>query len=156
PAATTPPVAASTVLGTDVVMLFQDLEDRAVVGRPPGRAGRCQPVQGALHALEVADPLLDDFDLLSGFPLDDIAGSAVSDPQGEQLLDLLEREAELLGLLDEAEPADCVVDVLAIARSGAPRSGDDAAEFVIADGLNGQVGRGRDLADAQRPHRLPW
>src|SRR3989441_4989981 len=73
-AATTPPVAASAVLVTDVVMVFQYLQDRAVVRRPPRRARRGQTLQRALHALEIADPLLDDLDLLSGFPLDGIAG----------------------------------------------------------------------------------
>src|SRR5438128_4078205 len=121
-AATTPPVAASAVLVTDVVMIFQNLQDRAVVGGPSGRAGRRQPLQRALHPLEVADPLLDDLDLLSGFALDDIAGSAVSDPQGEQLLDLLQREAELLGVLDEAEARHRVLGVLTVPCRSAARS----------------------------------
>src|SRR6266702_5828325 len=72
-AATTPPVAASAVLVTDVVMVVQYLQDRAVVRRPPRRTRCGQPLQGALHALQIADPLLDDVDLLSGFPLDGIA-----------------------------------------------------------------------------------
>src|SRR6184192_1211159 len=80
-AATTPPVAASAALVTDVVMIFQDLQDRAVVRRPSGAARRGQPVQRALHALEVTDPLLDDLDLLSGFPPDGIACGAVPDAQ---------------------------------------------------------------------------
>src|SRR2546430_2516961 len=84
-------------------MIFQTLQDRAVVRRPSGRARRGQPLQRAPHALEIADPLLDDFDLLSGFPLDDIAGGAVPDAQPEQLLNLLQRKTELLGVLDEAE-----------------------------------------------------
>jgi len=62
-------------------MIFQNLEDRAVVRRPSGRARRGQPLERALHALEVTDPLLDDVDLLSGFPLDDIARGAVPDAQ---------------------------------------------------------------------------
>src|SRR5713101_6438979 len=39
-AAATPPVVASTVLVTDVVMVLQHLQDRAVVRRPSGRACR--------------------------------------------------------------------------------------------------------------------
>jgi len=54
-------------------MVFQDLEDRAVVRRPAGCARRSQPLQRALHPLEITDPLLDDLNLLSGFPLDGIA-----------------------------------------------------------------------------------
>src|SRR6266566_7626458 len=43
-AATTPPVAASAALVTDVVMIFQNLQDRAVIRRPSGRARRGQPL----------------------------------------------------------------------------------------------------------------
>src|SRR2546428_4166160 len=89
-AAATPPVAASTVLVTGVGMIFQNLEDRALGRGSPGRACGGKPLQSALHALKVADLLLDDVDLLSGFPLDDIAGSAVSNAQPEQFLNLLQ------------------------------------------------------------------
>src|SRR3989454_11850536 len=149
-AATTPPVAASAVLVPDVVMIFQNLQNRAVVRRPSGRARRGQPLQRALHALEVTDPLLDDLDLLSGFPLDDVAGRAVSDPQGEQLLDLLQRETELLGVLDEPEARHRVVGVLAIPCWSAARSRKQATPLVITDRLDVHVGRVRDLTDGQR------
>src|SRR5713226_3244220 len=151
-AATTPPVAASVVLVTDVVMIFQNLQDRAVVRRPSGRARRGQPLQRALHALEVTDPLLDDLDLLSGFPLDGIAGGAVSDAQPEQLLDLLQRETELLGVLDEAESRYRVVGVLAIPSRSATRVRKKTPPLVVADRLNVHVGGGCDLADGER-HR---
>src|SRR5438128_7140626 len=149
-AATTPPVAASAVLVTDVVMVFQDLQDRAVVRRPPGRARRGQTLQRALHALEIADPLLDDVDLLSGFPLDGTAGGPVADAQPEQLLDLLQRETELLGVLDEAQARHRVIGVLAISSGSAPRRRKEAAPFVIADRLDVHVGRVRDLTNGQR------
>src|SRR5229473_3445910 len=102
-AAVTPPVAASTVLVADVGMIFQDLKDWALGRGSPHRARSGQPLQRALHALEIADPLLDELDLRSGFSLDGMACSAVPDTQPEQLLDLLQREAELLGVLDEPE-----------------------------------------------------
>src|SRR2546425_6405840 len=51
-AATTPPVAARAVLVADVVMIFQELPDRAVVRPPSGRASPGQPPPPALHALE--------------------------------------------------------------------------------------------------------
>src|SRR2546422_674826 len=149
-AATTPPVAASAVLVTDVVMVFQYLQDRAVIRRPSGRARGGQPLQCAPHALEIADPLLDDFNLVSGFPLDDIAGGAVPDAQPEQLLDLLQRETELLGVLDEAEARHRVVGVLAITSRSAPWGREEAPPLVIADRLDVHVGRVRDLADGQR------
>src|SRR3989475_3521703 len=149
-AATTPPVAASAVLVAEVVMVFQDLQDRAVVRRPPGRARRCQTLQRALHALEIADPLLDDVDLLSGFPLDGIACRAMPDAQPEQLLDLLQRETELLGVLDEAEAGHRVIGVLAITSRSAPRGRKEATPLVIADRLDVHVGRVRDLTNGQR------
>src|SRR3989475_4636340 len=149
-AATTPPVAASAVLVTDVVMIFQNLQDRAVVRRPSGCARRGQPVQRAPHALEVTDPLLDDLDLLSGFPLDGIACGTVPDAQPEQLLDLTQRETELLGVLDEAEARHRVVGVLAIPCRSAARSRKQATPLVITDRLDVHVGRVRDLTDGQR------
>src|SRR5438034_332613 len=151
-AATTPPVTASAVLVTDVVMIFQNLQDRAVVRRASSRARRGQPLQRAPHALEIADPLLDDFDLLSGFPLDDIAGGAVPDAQPEQLLNLLQRKTELLGVLDEAEARHRVVGVLAIPCRSAARSRKQATPLVITDRLDVHVGRVRDLTDGQRRH----
>src|SRR2546425_12770174 len=154
-AATTPPVAASAVLVTDVVMIFQNFQDRAVVRRLSSRARRGQPLQRALHALEVTDPLLDDFDLLSGFPLDDIAGGAVPDAQPEQLLDLLQREAKLLGMLDEAEARYRVVPILAVSGRRAPRVRKKTPPLVVADRLDVHVGRVRDLANGERHCRCP-
>src|SRR6266516_2682695 len=152
-AATTPPVAASAVLVADVVMIFQDLQDRALVRRPSGRARRGQPLQRALHALEITDPLLDDLDLQSGFPLDGIAGGAVPDAQPEQLLDLLQRETELLGVLDEAESRYRVVGVLAVPSWSATRVRKKTPPLVVAYRLDVRVGRVRDLADGQRHSR---
>jgi hypothetical protein len=105
-------------------MVFQDLQDRAVVCLPSGGAGRGQPFQDALHALEIADPLLDDYDLLSGFPLNGIAPSPVPDAQAEQILDLLQRKAERFCVLDEAEACHGVVSVLAISGGRTPWGGE--------------------------------
>src|SRR3989441_4569550 len=149
-AAATPPVAASTVLVTGLGMIFQDLQDRAVARGSPDRACGRKSLQRALHALEVTDPLLDDLDLLSGFPLDGIACGAVTDAQPEQLLNLLQRETELLGVLDEAEARHRVVGVLAIPSRSAPRGRKEAPPLVIADRLDVHVGRRRDLTDSQR------
>src|SRR5260370_3287909 len=118
-AAATPPVAASTVLASGVVMVFQDLEDRAVVGGPSRHAGRGQPLERALHPLQVTNPLVDDLDLLPGLPLDRIAGGPMPDPQSEQLFDLPQREPELLRVL-EADTRHRVVGVLAIPAGVAP------------------------------------
>ena len=104
----------------------------------------------ALHALERTDPLLDDLDLVSGFPLDGIAGRAVPDAQPEQLLNLLQRETELLGVLDEAEARHRVVGVLAVTGSCTLRCRKEAPSLVIADRLDVHVGCGRNLTDGQR------
>src|SRR6266851_6544198 len=89
-AAVTPPVASSTVLVTDVGMIFQDLQDWALGCGSPYRARGGQPLERTLHALKIANPPLDDVDLLSGFPLDRVARGAVPNPQPEQLLNLLQ------------------------------------------------------------------
>src|SRR5712691_7479402 len=148
-AAATPPVAASTVLVTGVAMIFQDLQDWALgCGSPYGARGG-QPLERALHALEVADLLLDDFDLLSGFPLDGVACGAVPDAQPEQLLDLLQRETELLGVFNEPKPRDGLLGVLAVAGRCTLRCRKQAPSLVIADRLDVHVGRGCDLSDSQ-------
>src|SRR5216684_3679294 len=146
-AATTPPVAASVVLVTGVGMIFQDLQDRTLGRGSPDRARGGQPLQRALHALKVADLLLDDFDLLSGFPLDGVTCRSVPDPQPEQLLDLPQRETEFLGVLDEAEARHRLVGVLAIPGRSAARSRKKSPPLVIADRLDVHVGRFRDLTD---------
>src|SRR3989442_8910741 len=76
-------------------MIFQGLQDRAVVGGPSGGARHGQPLQRALHSPEIGDLLLDELNLFSGFPLDRVARSSVPDPQSEQSLDLIQREAQL-------------------------------------------------------------
>src|SRR3989449_3807670 len=148
-AATTPPVAASTVLVADVAMIFQCLQDRAVVGGPSGGARHGQALQRALHSPEIGDLLLDELNLFSGFPLDRVARSSVPDPQSEQSLDLIQREAQLLRVLDEPEARDRVVRVLAVAGRRAPRGREQASPLVITDRLDVHVGRRGDLADGQ-------
>ena len=64
-------------------------------------------------------------------------------PQPEQLADLLDREAEVARMADEAQRVDLRVGVLAIARVGALRLGKEADALVVADHL------GRDA-------RRPW
>src|SRR2546427_10516335 len=120
-AAAIPPVAATTVLVVDVAMVFQCLQNRAVVGRLSGRACSGQPLQRALHAVEIADPLLDELDLLSGFPLDRVARGSVPDPQSEQVLAFLQREAALLRVLDDTKTSNCVTRELAGASPRVPR-----------------------------------
>src|SRR3989441_8461942 len=131
-------------------MIFKNLQDRAVVRRPAGRARRGQPLQRPLHALEVTDSLLDDLDLLSGFPLDGIACGAVPDAQCEQLLDLLQRETEILSVFNEPKARDGLLGVLAVASRCALRYRKETPPLVIADRLNVHVGRRRDLTDSQR------
>src|SRR5881409_1711407 len=148
-AAAIPPVAATTVLVVDVAMVFQCLQNRAVVGRPSGGARHGQTLQRALHSPEIDDLLLDELNLFSGFPLDRFARSSVTDPQSEQSLDLIQREAQLLRVLDEAEARDRVVRVLAVAGRRAPRGREQASPLVVTDRLDVHVGRCGDLADGQ-------
>src|SRR5207247_8966024 len=87
--------------------------------------------------------------LLSGFPCDRVARSAVPDAQAGQLLDFLQREADLLRVFDEAEARDCVACVLAVAGQRAPRGREQASPLVVTDRLDVHVGRCGDLADGQ-------
>src|SRR5437870_1406426 len=148
-AAAIPPVAATTVLVVDVAMVFQCLQNRAVVGGPSGGARHGQALQRALHSPEIGDLLLDELNLFSGFPLHRVARSSVPDPQSEQSLDLIQREAQLLRVLDEAEARDRVVRVLAVAGRRAPRGREQASPLVITDRLDVHVGSRGDLADGQ-------
>src|SRR2546425_7357076 len=90
-------------------------------------------------------------DLVSGFPLDGIAGRAVPDAQPEQLLDLPQRETELLGVLDEAEARHRVVGVLAVTRSWTLRCRQKAPPLVIADRPGAHPGCRRNPNHGPRP-----
>ena len=69
------------------------------------------------------------------------------DPQSEQSLDLIQREAQLLRVLDEAEARDRVVRVLAVAGRRAPRGREEASPLVITDRLDVDVGSRGDLVN---------
>jgi hypothetical protein len=84
-----------------------------------------------------------------GFPLDGVACGAVPNPQREQLLDLLQREPQVLRVLDETEARHRIVAVLAIAGGRAPRGRNQAPPLVMPDCLDVHVGRVRDLTDRQ-------
>src|SRR6266581_8978549 len=148
-AAAIPPVAATTVLVVDVAMVFQCLQNRAVVGGPSGGTRHGQTLQRALHSSEIGDLLLDELNLLSGFPLHCVARCPVPDSEAEQFLDFIERETQLLRVLDEAKARDRVVRVLAVAGWRAPRGREQASPLVITDRLDVHVGRHGDLADGQ-------
>src|SRR5262249_24640649 len=88
-----------------------------------------------LHRLQLADLLID----LPGPPPGDgadagaIAAAVVA--QLQQLLDLVEAEAEALRALDEADHANRFVGKLAIARFAPRRLRDQPAPLVVAKGL---------------------
>jgi len=130
-------------------MIFQDLQNRALGRGSPNRARGGKPLQRALHPLKIVDPPLNNLDLLSGFPLHRIAGAAVTDPEPEQFLDLTQREAEILRVLDETEPRYGVVGVLAVAGWRAPVCGKESSPLVIADRLDVDVDRRSDLSDGE-------
>ena len=72
-------------------------------------------VQRAAHRLQVRDLLIDVLDLALGDGADPVPLAAPHPAQAHQLLDLVEREAELLRLLDEADDADGVGGIFAVA-----------------------------------------
>src|SRR5262245_58699033 len=89
-------------------------QDGAVVQRTMPGTGRRQADQHLSGPLEVADLAVDVGDLGLGPLLHVGSSGAAFDAEGEQLGDLLEREAKLLGAPDEAQAGDYVGTVLAV------------------------------------------
>lgn len=66
---------------------------------------RGQAYEGLLHRFERPDLFLDISDLGLGLAKNADAGSARSETERQELLDLLQRETKRLGMLDETEAA---------------------------------------------------
>src|SRR3981189_641809 len=76
----------------------------------------------------------------------------------QQVFDVVESEAELLGALDEPHHSHCVVAVVPITRRSARRLGQQAAAFVITQGLAVDMRLGGDLAGLHTStmNPTPW
>jgi len=71
----------------------------------------------------------------------------MADPERQELLDLLQREAQHLRVLDESETGHSILGVLAIPGRQAPRSGEETPAFVVPDRLDVDGGRRCNLTD---------
>jgi hypothetical protein len=80
------------------------------------------------------------------------AGAGAGVPDGEQVADFGEAEAEALAALDEPQPVDGGLRPAAVVAAGARGGGQQADAFVVADGVGADldpVGQGR-IRSAQR------
>src|SRR5690606_3024767 len=117
-------------------LLRDRLEDRALAGGPFATTSPSQVLQSRLDADEVCHLLLDIDDLRPGQGADIGAALVGIDAQLEQLLDLLQRETELLRASNEPDPSDCIGRVLPVAGALSRRLGQKALALVEAEGLD--------------------
>jgi hypothetical protein len=82
-----------------------------------------------------------------------LAGTAFIEPQSEQSADLPEREAELLGVLDEAQAVNRTVGKHPVARQRARRAREEPTPLIIANGVAVDAGTIRRLANRKPGHR---
>ena len=123
-------------------MLRRLPESRAALPQRPGQL-RFQPLQirnlGPNDTEFLRDQIPDvDADFMR-MPLD-----------RKQLADFIERESELLRLLDKFEVGDFPLLIQPIAALRPGRAGQQSRFFVKADGIDAQAGFLRDLANLQR------
>jgi hypothetical protein len=112
-----------------------------------------QVLEHALYRGEVGHSRLDLVEpALCEGPCAHVAGAVV---ELQQHRDVVEREAERLGTLDEAQPVDVRWRVEPLAPVGLRRGAEQLAPLVVANGLDADPGRGRQLADFQRFHGPP-
>src|SRR6185436_2461917 len=127
---------------------LERLDDRAVE-RLARMAGVHQRLQRALHPFELADLAFDLGHLLLGDGADLSAVARGLAPQPQQLLDFVEREAEILRALDEADDAHRFVGKLAVAGGAPRRLRQQPAPLVIPQRLDVHARLLRRLAN---PH----
>lgn len=74
-------------------------------------------------------------------------------PQGKEFLDFLEREAQLLGTLDEKHQIDGLRRVLPVARGPLRRLGNQPLPLIKAEGFDVYARQAGELAGVKRSHR---
>jgi proline iminopeptidase len=111
------------------------------------RTRRDHILQRPLEPLQLREPLPDGPHLLPGDRLYAVAGRRVIGAQVQHLLDLVEREAEPLRVLDEPQPAGGLRGVLAVAGRGACGRRDQAPALVVADRGRRHAGKGRHFSN---------
>ena len=122
------------------ILPIQDLEDRAgrLEGVVPARGD--QLPQSLLHALEIPNAVADVDQSARRTPLDVGAFGDLVETQRDQLADVLEREAELLGAADEDESRKIARLVYAIPGAVSPGLGEETDPLVVPDRLRSDSG----------------
>src|SRR3989442_10822555 len=116
-----------------------------------GARGR-EAYEGALHSAQGAELLVDVRDLRLRAAPHVGAGGARIESEGEQRLDLLQREPERLRLLDEAEPAHCAGVEGPVASERARRLRQEPAPLVVPNRLQVHAAPVRELAGSEPFH----
>ncbi len=132
-------------------MAVESFEDRASALIAPRAAGRGQPPKDLLHAEEQSDLFLDLRDLGLG-ALPHVVARPLGTSQGEQLLDLPEGEAKLLGPLDKAETVRRLFVVLAVAGRSPSRFFEQAVPLVKPHRFDANAAKPSYLSDRHRLH----
>src|SRR5207245_7585374 len=110
-------------------------------------APRDELPQSLAQAVQVRQPGLHDRKLSSR----QLAGLPATAPvfQGEQVRNFREREAEILGPLDEPDPLHAVFGISPNAIQGPLRLRDQASALIVADGLDVDTGGTRKPPDGE-------
>jgi hypothetical protein len=125
-----------------------------------------QATQRRRKRLEIPHFGLHVFQLGLGFSLHITAPGLRADLKIKQFLDLMEREAQGLGILDEPEPPFLVFAIDPVSRRSARRRTEQPAPFVVPHGLDIDPDRFRELPDGapnchlltsdETLHPVPW
>ena len=131
---------------------FEMLQDRAFIEVPLSRAGGRQPAQRPLDGRQVGELAADVGELPLRLPPDLGGCRPRPDPRGEQLLDLDQGEAQLLGTLDEPDEAHALRGVLPVAGWASGWDGQQPLPLMGAERLDVDPGLPRQLAAHQALH----
>lgn len=132
-----------------VILLVQGFEERALACRSAARASLHQPHQRTPHGAEGGNARIDVSDLRESARPDSRASAVGRRTEGEELADLAKGEAETLGVLNEANPPNDPVVVLAVSRWCSRRSIDQAFALIEAHCLDAHARAPRHLTDRQ-------
>src|ERR671930_2625833 len=129
------------------LLSIEHRENVALLLRSPATTSAHELLERRLDPLQRGDAFRDVRDLLLR-PLAHVrAGRRWIHAQVETLLDLLEREAQLLGMADETHTPDRFYVVLPVTRWAALRLGEKSLALVEADGLDADARSTSELAD---------
>lgn len=115
-------------------ILVQQVNDRAGLTGIRLITGEDEPLQRGAHALEPAQSVFNQSELLRGSGASLAAGCFFI--QRKQAEDFAERETERLSLADKAKTTQCLLRVGSVAVRRPRRLDEQAAALVVADGFD--------------------